>query len=315
MANIIYSIIIPHFNDLEGLRELLKSIPMRDDLEIIVVDDNSFPESDDVNKLVATFDQHNIFLLFNKKDKRGAGGCRNIGIENSIGRWLIFSDSDDYFTEEAFDAFDTYKESEADIIYFHMTSINLPERTKGTRHIQYETILDRYLRKKNRVNELGVRYNFPSPCAKMVRRSMVMNNHLRYDDIRWSNDDMFSTMCGYYAKEVAVSEKVVYCATRQNGTITTLKNTEAFKTSIDVYIRKLLFIKERLPYTEFRKTIRWPGNKFILSYINGYDKEIRRYIYNQYRRNGVSIFWINRFDLYEIKDRLKSFYSDRKYTQ
>ena len=43
-SNMNYSIIIPHKNTPELLRRCIKSIPQRDDLEIIIVDDNSSKE-------------------------------------------------------------------------------------------------------------------------------------------------------------------------------------------------------------------------------------------------------------------------------
>ena len=39
-----YSIIIPHKNSTKQLQRCLDSIPFRDDLEVIIVDDNSDPE-------------------------------------------------------------------------------------------------------------------------------------------------------------------------------------------------------------------------------------------------------------------------------
>lgn len=38
-----YSIIVPHYNNPKLLQRLLDTIPVRSDLEIVVVDDNSDP--------------------------------------------------------------------------------------------------------------------------------------------------------------------------------------------------------------------------------------------------------------------------------
>ena len=43
MPKIIYSIVIPHYNIPDLLERALNSIPQREDIEIIVVDDNSDP--------------------------------------------------------------------------------------------------------------------------------------------------------------------------------------------------------------------------------------------------------------------------------
>lgn len=47
MSNINYSIIIPHKNIPQLLQRCLDSIPIRDDVQVIVVDDNS--DTDKVN--------------------------------------------------------------------------------------------------------------------------------------------------------------------------------------------------------------------------------------------------------------------------
>ncbi len=44
MREISYSIIIPHKNSAKLLQYCLDSIPIRDDVQVIVVDDNSEPE-------------------------------------------------------------------------------------------------------------------------------------------------------------------------------------------------------------------------------------------------------------------------------
>lgn len=309
-----YSVIIPHYKDLDGLKALIPTIPDRNDIQVLIIDDNSFPNSDIVEKTIKSFNRDNISIYYNDINKRGAGGCRNIGISHSDGEWLIFSDADDCFTKGAFSAFDNFRHNDADIVYFHMTSINLPEGITGTRHLQYDNILNRYHKNRNRNNELCLRYNYPSPCAKMVRAKMVIDNHISFDDVMWSNDDMFSTKCGYYAKKIEASNRLVYCAIRKNGTITTSKSNEAFKTSIDIYINKILYLKGKLSHRDFRKSIRWPGNKVILSYLNGYDVHVRKYILQQYKDHRISLMWFNLNDFIEVIVRIKSYFNDRKYT-
>ena len=49
MKVINYSIIIPHKNIPSLLQRCLDSIPLRDDIQIIIVDDNSSPDKVDFN--------------------------------------------------------------------------------------------------------------------------------------------------------------------------------------------------------------------------------------------------------------------------
>lgn len=88
-----FSIIIPNYNKEEYVRETLESIfnQTYKNFEVIVVDDGSTDKSIEIIK---EFD----IKLFHTNRKR-AGGARNVGIDNATGDYIIFLDSDDYFTD------------------------------------------------------------------------------------------------------------------------------------------------------------------------------------------------------------------------
>ena len=88
----IYSFIIPHHNCPNLLYRLLDTIPQREDIEIIVVDDNS-----DADK-VPLINRNDVQLfLIPASESKGAGHARNIGLDHAKGKWLLFADSDDYY--------------------------------------------------------------------------------------------------------------------------------------------------------------------------------------------------------------------------
>lgn len=82
-----YSIIIPHKDIPKLLQRCLDSIPQRDDLEIIIVDDNSDPDIVDFDKFPGK-DRLNTIIVFDKTGK-GAGRARNVGIKNAKGKSFI----------------------------------------------------------------------------------------------------------------------------------------------------------------------------------------------------------------------------------
>ena len=90
-----YSIIIPHKNIPKLLQRCLNSIPQRDDLEIIVVDDNSDPSIVDFGQFPGA-GRSDVSFFFDKSGK-GAGRARNIGLQHAQGKWLLFADADDFF--------------------------------------------------------------------------------------------------------------------------------------------------------------------------------------------------------------------------
>ena len=93
-----FSFIIPHKNVPELLKKLLDSIPVRDDTEVIVVDDHSDPSIVDFVNFPG-LKRRNTKCIF-LDESRGAGYARNVGIDNASGKWLLFADSDDSYTEE-----------------------------------------------------------------------------------------------------------------------------------------------------------------------------------------------------------------------
>ena len=91
----IYSIIIPHHNTPDLLSRCLQSIPQREDIQVIVVDDNS--DAQYIDDVQAACDTHPNTRCFLTTEGRGAGFARNKALKQVNSKWVIFSDADDYF--------------------------------------------------------------------------------------------------------------------------------------------------------------------------------------------------------------------------
>ena len=87
-----FSIIIPNYNKEDYVEETLNSIfnQTYKNFEVIVIDDAS---SDNSIEKIKKFDVR----LFHTNRKM-AGGARNVGLDNATGDYILFLDSDDYFT-------------------------------------------------------------------------------------------------------------------------------------------------------------------------------------------------------------------------
>lgn len=90
------SVIIPSFNSSKFIGETIESIihQSHSNWELIIVDDGS---EDNTVKIIQEFisSESRIKLIQRNRNPKGAPTCRNIGIENSHGNYLIFHDSDD----------------------------------------------------------------------------------------------------------------------------------------------------------------------------------------------------------------------------
>ena len=219
-----YTIIIPHKNSPKLLQRCLDSIPLRDDLEVIVVDDNSDPNIVDFNHFPG-LERKNTIVIFDKAGK-GAGKARNIGLEISKGQWIVFADADDFFYDNSFTVLDNYVNSKNDIIYFYCNS-----RDGET----LEIIPDRVKKIKMGIDSRNynlLRYGSSVPWGKMIQRNHIFSNNIRFDEVEVSNDIMFSIKVGYYAKYIDVISAPLYCCTRNKDSLFYNKNNKRMKTRV-----------------------------------------------------------------------------------
>lgn len=117
MKTLNYSFVIPHHNSPELLNRCLNSIPQRDDIEIIVIDDNS--DEDKKPKL----SRPDVKLIsIDAEHTKGAGRARNYGLKEATGKWIVFSDADDFFIPSFIDVLDQYKDQEL-MLYIMMLKL------------------------------------------------------------------------------------------------------------------------------------------------------------------------------------------------
>ena len=114
-----YTIIIPHKNIPLLLQRCLDSVPLRNDVQIIVVDDGSSSNVVDFTNFPGT-DRENVEIIFTK-DGKGAGYARNCGLLQAKGKWLLFADADDFFLPDFLKTLDRYCSTDYDLITFRAT--------------------------------------------------------------------------------------------------------------------------------------------------------------------------------------------------
>lgn len=199
-----YSFIIPHKNIPKLLVRCVESIPKRNDIEIIIIDDNSDPICD-LQSLECLQNKNVIFLGLDKS--YGAGYARNEGIKIAKGKWLLFADSDDYYTNEIDRVLDQYKEDNCtDIVYLNAQSIN---ENGVTSFLPISRYIDNF--NKNRFySEKSLRFANWVPWTRMVKRDMVIKHDIRYEEIPVGNDAIFCLKCSKYANIIAAESSVVY---------------------------------------------------------------------------------------------------------
>lgn len=156
---ILLSILIPVYNQEELIKKAINSIPQRNDLEVIIVDDAS---TDKTVQSVESIKRNDLTLI--KIDKRRSiGYCRNLCLEAAKGKFIFWLDSDDYVYTEKFQKFIDflYKNQWCDLVHIDL------------------------------IDNRGVHFNGMNSCGtptKIERLETLNKFHLRFEDITVGED-------------------------------------------------------------------------------------------------------------------------------
>ena len=107
------SIIIPMYNAKDFIVKALDSIPVRDDIEVLCIDDCSTDNTYDIVDEYMKSHKLNIRLFKNETNLK-TGLTTNVGYDNAQGKWIIGMDNDDYLLTDRYnsviDKLDEYDE-------------------------------------------------------------------------------------------------------------------------------------------------------------------------------------------------------------
>lgn len=230
-----FSIIIPHYDIPDLLMRCLDSIPVREDIQVIVVDDNS-PDADTYLERYPALSRP--YLEFIRTTKGGgAGYARNVGLDHSTGKWLLFADADDLFVDDMYDIIRAYADSLADIVFFKEKNVLSDDINQAVQRLAYlNRYIDSYL---DTGEDKFLRLRSPQTWAKMTRRAFVESHQFRFDEVKYSNDYYFCVRAGYYAGEIAASNQILYIYTTREGSLTCgyCKKPDELRTRADVAFR------------------------------------------------------------------------------
>lgn len=237
-----FTIIIPHKNIPNLLRRCLDSIPHRDDVQIIVVDDNSDADKVDFAQFPG-LNEKNTEVYFTKEG-RGAGYARNVGLSHAKGEWVLFADADDMFLPEIEKVFEYCEGSDIELIFFGTSAIEL-ETLKDCSESGYVSFINRELLIANNRKEPNLlRYKIETPWGKSVKKSFLDKCGIRFEEVSFANDTRFSALCDFYATSIAICPHKAYCYSIRNNSLWNKKDLKWAKVRCGVVLRMAEFMKE-----------------------------------------------------------------------
>lgn len=198
MINI--SIVMPIFNTGQYLKESIESLLQQTyrEFELICVNDAS---TDDSGAILRELQQRDArIVLVEHEVNHGAAISRNTGLKAAKGEYIIFLDSDDYFYRNMLEtSYRCAAEYDADVVIFGSETLeNGLVRQCGYRSRRIDSLRERelFLPKVRHV-----------PWDKMVRRKLLTDNNIWFQDVPTNNDIFYSFAVLLKAQRVAVCDK------------------------------------------------------------------------------------------------------------
>lgn len=289
-----YSIIIPHYNLPDLLERCLKSIPTRNDIQVIVVDDKSSDENRaKLKNMQAAFPD--VQFVFCEKNG-GGGAARNRGLDEAKGDYILFADADDYFCKGFESLLDKYSIQDNDIIYFNTNFVNADTGDVAKQPNHVAEIINIYKKVPEKGEKL-LRYYFGEPWCKMVRRSIIQKNKIRFEETKVHNDTQYSYLVGFFAKKLVVCDQPIYNYTIREGSVSRITSDDRLLTRVSVFARKNRFLQDN--HIDFiDKMMLWP---FKYCKENHKDEVYKRCVAEAQKYGFSETFIINQLHRHEIK--------------
>lgn len=285
-----YTFIIPHKNSPNLLKRCIDSIPKRKDVQIIIVDDNSDENIVDFYNFPGANDE--CTEIYYTKEGKGAGYARNIGLKYAKGKWILFADADDYYSNSFINILDQNLTDNIDILYFNVYSIDNIEYNRAK-------IINSYYENYLTTQDADfIKYKIWAPWNKVFSCKLIKDYQIKFDEIKVGNDAMFCLHSCIKSKRNKVIQDKLYCITYQPNSISFNKmNYDRYFAYIEINIKiNKFFLENNLG--KYQIPITTPKNILSIYYHYGYKKtmEYIRYINKNFSiRKAFTLWFCDKF--------------------
>lgn len=197
------SIILPVYNCQEYLKKCLDSLINQTykNIEIIAINDGSTDNSGNILNYYANKD--NRIKLIDKQNS-GVSSTRNIGLDNAIGKYVMFIDADDWYNNDTCEKlFNTMENNQCDICRFGYINImddhiRIAQYPLEQGFYNKNAIISQYLEPMIGPNNISG-FNKPSlfsgnTCFHIIKHSIIEENHIRFSTELFHSEDTLFTI-------------------------------------------------------------------------------------------------------------------------
>ncbi len=278
------SVIVPIYNADKYLKQCLRSIidQSYENLDIILINDGSKDQSGNICDDFAKMDSR-INVIH--KTNSGVADCRNIGLSQSKGDYIVWVDADDYidrfFVEHMYEAM---KNNQSDIVQCRFVKVNdgnykfETEKSSVTNYSR-QIVLEGYAEEKDSVSSIYL-------WDKLFRKALFENISF---PLRSNSEDR-AVLCQVLAriKVFTQIEDVMYAYRLSENSLTRGKMNYGFiKSAIDTENERVRFFKGLGDETLYHKALIAYEKVMIATYsrciLKMKDKKLAKKIFSLYR--------------------------------
>lgn len=274
------SVIVPVYNVEEFLAKCLDSLVNqtidKNEMEILCINDGS---TDSSLAILREYEKKYPCITVFSKENEGLSATRNFGIRHAQGKYMMYIDSDDMYTEETVEKvtsfFDTVYD-EVDLVTFFDQPFN------NQKLMQWHFRFDKYLKSEG-VYDLN---KYPYICQMRINicvKNMGEDNLLfdttpgfKQEDQEYNNRILMDKMKIGYCKDGCY----LYNKSNENSIVTTSFNAiNLFETSMDYFERLFSYFPDKIPrYFQaiYYHDIRWKFASQILYPYHYEEDELKK---------------------------------------
>lgn len=263
-----FSIVIPVYNVEKYVGKCLDSIVNQTfkDYEIIVVNDGSTDGSIDIVR------NYNVKII--NSEHLSVSEARNIGAKEATGEYLIFLDSDDYWSNELLEKINNNLSNSPDLVRFQVRIV-----TDNNESIDYNEETFNNLNGKEAFDKI-VRFHYiESIWCYAIKRSYYNKNKFAFAKGKVHEDFGLTPLIVIKANTVNSIDYIGYNYYKRSGSIMNTKNYEWIKTKVKDFYYHYLFLTKEIESLNIDKSIfkSYISNSLLLKICELKGKDYREY--------------------------------------
>ncbi|CAM2076854.1 MAG: hypothetical protein NSGCLCUN01_01040 [uncultured Clostridium sp.] len=248
-----FSIIMPIYNLEKYLKQSIESILNQQykNFELILINDGSTDKSAEI---CDTYSNEDKRIKVIHKSNEGVSKARNIGIENSNGKYLCFIDGDDWIESNMLlEMNNIISEFQSDLIVtgIKIDNIGLQGEIYSQENKYKECLWKNKKEVSDNIINLFENALINSSCNKIYKADIIKNNNIRFMNTNIGEDTRFNLEVIRHCNTVKVSNNSYYHYMRYPNLITLSRILEenSYEEYLNIHQDMINFFKESRNYS------------------------------------------------------------------